>query len=100
MTKIFAISLQAFGFPSQSSEYAFECCREQLGRYGVSLSYTYPGGDVALIVYVDCFRAVGVDFLQEFEYTSSIPSQFRSSLHHLGFSTSISSLHSYGTWYS
>ena len=30
ITEIFAVYLQASGFPSQSSEYAFECCREQL----------------------------------------------------------------------
>ena len=39
MTKIFAVYRQASG---QSSEYAFECCREQLGRYSISLSYTSP----------------------------------------------------------
>ena len=37
MTKIFAIYLQASGFPSQSSEYPFECCREQLGRYAICM---------------------------------------------------------------
>ena len=31
--------------PSLSSEYAFECCREQLRRYGVSLSYSSPDVD-------------------------------------------------------
>ena len=45
MTKIFAVYLQASGFPSQSSEYAFECCREQLGRYGIS-----PDVDLAAFV--------------------------------------------------
>ena len=39
MTKIFAVYLQASGFPSHSSEYAYVCCREQLGRYAVALSY-------------------------------------------------------------
>ena len=68
MTKLFAVYLKTSGFPSQSSDYAFECCREQLGRYGISLSYTSPGVDlVAFFVYVDCHRTVGVDFLQEFE---------------------------------
>ena len=28
MTRIFAVYIQASGFPSQSSEYAFECCRK------------------------------------------------------------------------
>ena len=36
MAKVFAVYFQASGFPSQSPEYAFECCREQLGRYGIS----------------------------------------------------------------
>ena len=68
MTKIFAVYLQASCFPSQWSEYAFEFCREQLGRCGISLSYSSPGVDlVAFFVYVDCHRAVGVDFLQEFD---------------------------------
>ena len=39
------VCLQASRFPSQSSEYAFECCREQLGRYGISLSYASPDVD-------------------------------------------------------
>ena len=34
MTKILAVYLQASGFPSRSSE--------QLGRYGISLSYISP----------------------------------------------------------
>ncbi|KAK2159137.1 hypothetical protein NP493_1744g00066 [Ridgeia piscesae] len=42
MTKIFAVYLQASGFQSQSSKYAFECCREQLGIYGISLSNYSP----------------------------------------------------------
>ena len=46
MTNLFAVYIQASGFPSQSSEYAFECCREQLGRYGISLSYTSPDVDI------------------------------------------------------
>ena len=43
MTKIFAVSLQA-SVVSQVSrpEYAFECCREQLWRYGISMSYSSP----------------------------------------------------------
>ena len=66
ITKIFAVCLQASGFPSQSSEYVFECCREHLGRYGISLSYSSP--DVDLVAFfVDCHRAVGVDFHQEFD---------------------------------
>ena len=66
MTKLFAVYFQASGFPSQSSEYAFECCHEQLGRYGISVSYFSPGVDlVVFFVYVDCHRAVGVDFLQD-----------------------------------
>ena len=40
MTKIFAVYLQTSGFPSQWLEYVFECCRKQLGRYGISLSYS------------------------------------------------------------
>ena len=48
MTKIFAIDLQASDFPSQSSEYAFECCHKQLGQYAISLSYSSP--DVDLVV--------------------------------------------------
>ena len=44
------------------------CCREQLGRYGISLSYSSPDVDlVAFFVYVDCHRAVGVDFLHKFD---------------------------------
>ena len=31
MTKIFAVYFQVSGFPGQSSEYAFECCRKRLG---------------------------------------------------------------------
>ena len=46
MSKIFANYLQASVSPSQSSEYAFECCREQFGRYGISLSYTSPDVDL------------------------------------------------------
>ena len=49
MTKIFAIYHQASGFPSQSSKYAFECCRKQLGRYGVSLSYSSPDVDLVAL---------------------------------------------------
>ena len=45
MTKIFAVYLKASVFPSQSSEYAFECSRKQLGRYGIFLSYSSPGID-------------------------------------------------------
>ena len=40
MTQIYAVYYQAANFPSHSSEYGFECCREQLGRYGISLSYS------------------------------------------------------------
>ena len=46
--KIFAVYLQASGFPSQSSEYAYECCSKQLGQYGISLSYSSPGVDLLL----------------------------------------------------
>ena len=46
MTKIFAVYLQASGFPSQSAKCAFECCRGQLGRYGISLSYSSPDVDL------------------------------------------------------
>ena len=68
ITKIFAVYLQTSGFPSQSSEYVFECCLEQLGRYCISLSYTSPGVDlVAFFVHVDCHRAVGVNFVQKFD---------------------------------
>ena len=74
MTKIFAVNLQASGFPCQSSEYTFDCCREQPVRYGISLSYTFPGVDfVAFFVYVDCHRAVCVDFLQVFDVYISYP---------------------------
>ena len=45
MTKIFAVYLQASGFSSQLSEYAFGCCRKQLGRSGIFLSYYSPGVD-------------------------------------------------------
>ena len=38
MTTIFAVYLQASGFPSQPSGYAFECCRKQFGQYAVLLS--------------------------------------------------------------
>ena len=48
MIKIFAAYLQAYGFPNQSSEYAFECCRVQLDRYGISLLYTSPNVDFFL----------------------------------------------------
>ena len=41
---------------------------KQLGRYDISLSYSSPDvGRVAFFVYVDCHRAVGVDFLHEFD---------------------------------
>ena len=49
MTKIFTVYLQACGFPSQSSDCAFECCGEQFGRYGISLSYSSP--DVDLVAF-------------------------------------------------
>ena len=49
MTKIFTVYLQVSGFPSQSSEYTFECCRKQFGRYGISLSYSSP--DVGLVAF-------------------------------------------------
>ena len=68
MTKIFAVYLRASCFSNQSSEYAFECYRKQLGRYGISLSYSSPDVDhVAFFIYVDSHRAVGADFLQEFD---------------------------------
>ena len=68
MTNIFAVYFQASGFPSQSSEYSFECCYKQLGRYGIALSYPSPDVDlVAFFMYVDCHRAVGVYILQEFD---------------------------------
>ena len=67
MTKAFAVYLQASGFPSQSSKYAF-VRRKQLGRCGISWSYSSPGMVlVAYLVYVDFHRAVDVDFLHEFD---------------------------------
>ena len=66
--KIFAVCLQASGFQSQTSEYTFECCRKQLGRYSISLPYSSPGVDfVAFFLYLDYHRTVGVDILQEFD---------------------------------
>ena len=62
MTIIFAVYLQASGFLILSSEYAFECCGKQLGRCDISLSYSSPDVD-----FVDSHRAIGVDFLQEFD---------------------------------
>ncbi|KAK2174775.1 hypothetical protein NP493_778g04036 [Ridgeia piscesae] len=60
------IKCQPSGFRSQSSEYAFECCPELLGRYGISQSYSSTDVDcVAFFVKVDCHRAIGVQFLQE-----------------------------------
>ena len=50
MTKIFTVYLQAAGFPNQLSEYAFGCCREQIGRYGISLSYSSPGVDLVTFI--------------------------------------------------
>ena len=38
MTKIFAVYFQVSGFPSQSSEYASECCCKQLGRYDTTVT--------------------------------------------------------------
>jgi len=38
MTKIFAVYLQASDFLNQASEYAFECCRKQVGPCGICLS--------------------------------------------------------------
>ena len=68
MTKIFAVYLQASGFPSLSSEYALKYYRKQLGQCDISLSYSSPDVDlVAFFVYVDCHRAVCVYFLQEFD---------------------------------
>ena len=67
-TTIFAFYLQVSGFPSLPSKYAFECYREQLGQYDISLSYTSPDVDlVAFFVTCDCHRVVCVDFLQEFD---------------------------------
>ena len=64
MPKIIAVYFQASGFPSQSLEYAFKCC---LG----DIVYTGHIPLLVLIVFVcaqmDCYSAVGVDFLQEFE---------------------------------
>ena len=54
MIKIFAIYPQASGFPSLSSEYAFECCRKQRGRYGTSLSYISPDVDLVAFFYFVC----------------------------------------------
>ena len=54
MTEIFAVYLQASGFPSQSSEYTFYCCRKQLGRYGISLSY-----EILSWCWSCCFLCVG-----------------------------------------
>ena len=51
MTKIFAVNRQASGFPSQSSEYAFECCRKEFGRFGISLSYSSPDIDLLVSLY-------------------------------------------------
>ena len=47
MTKIFAVYLQAYGFPSYSSEYAFGCRRKQVERYDICLLYSST--DVALV---------------------------------------------------
>ena len=68
MTNIFAVYLQVSAFRSQSSEYCYECCHKLFGRYCISLSYSTPGVDlIAFFVPVDCPRAVGVDFLREFD---------------------------------
>ena len=68
MTKIFAVYFQIYGLRGQSSEYAFECCREQPGRYDISMSYSSPDVDiVASVVQMDCHRAVCVDFVYCFQ---------------------------------
>ena len=46
MSKMFAIYRHTSGFPSKSSEYAFQCCRKQLWRYGNSLLCSTPGVDL------------------------------------------------------
>ena len=92
LTKIFALYLQASGFPTQSSEYAFEWCRKQLGRYGISLSYSSPDVDlVTFFVYVDyCHRTVGVHFLQEFDVHIFYPLFLRSVLPEFAFNRRLS----------
>ena len=40
LTVMFSVCLQACGLPNQSSAYAFERCRKQFERCGVSLSYS------------------------------------------------------------
>ena len=65
MTKIFAVYLQASGFASQSSEYAFECGHKQLGRYGIPLLMLILLLSLCRWTVID--RAVSVDFLQEFD---------------------------------
>ena len=60
MTEIFAVFHKASGFLSQSSEYAFECCRKQLGRYGPVVDR------VAFFTCVHCHRpysSPGVDLV-------------------------------------
>ena len=74
ITKIFPVCFQASGFPSQSSEYAFECYHKQLGRHGIFLSYSSPDVDlVAFVLWVNCHRGVGVDILQEFDVHNISP---------------------------
>ena len=67
MTKIFAVYLQASGFPSQLSEYVFECCQEHLGQHGISMSYVSLDVD-PFFVCVDGRRAAGVDLFPYCNY--------------------------------
>ena len=72
MTKILPICLQTSGFPNQSPEYAFECCREQLGRYDIFLSFSYPGVDlVAYFVLWTVIELLLYIFFKRSMYTCS-----------------------------
>ena len=73
MTMIFALYLQASGFPSHSSEYAFECSINSLD----DMVTHCPTPLLMLMLLVSlcrwpsCHQAVGVDFLQEINVRAS-----------------------------
>ena len=70
VTNIFAVYLQPSGFPSQSSEYAFECYRKQPERNGISLSYSSV--DVDSLCWWSVIELVVLISFKSSMYTSSI----------------------------
>ena len=72
MTKLFAVYLQGSGFPSQSSEYnyAFECCRAQLGLG--DMVYPCRTSLLVLILLLSLCRWTVIEILMYISFSSSM----------------------------